>query len=148
MPILYSDRLAGKLDTRPTGRLAGPRVDAIHQNIPGGKTTSAAYARRPGIWLAGWNRTSPACMSGSPHRAPRTAGGERAPGFPYLPRAGMKDHSFRQGRVSGLTLSSIVAVNRFPSLIRRAQIRVFRWDSSRHIEGGYTRVLAGPQTVV
>jgi len=75
LPILCGDRLAGKLDTRPTGRLACPRVDAIHQNIPGGKTTSAAYARRPGIWLAGWNWTSPACMSGSPHRAPRTSRG-------------------------------------------------------------------------
>jgi hypothetical protein len=30
-----------------------PRVDAIHQNIPVGKTTPAAYARRSRIWLAG-----------------------------------------------------------------------------------------------
>ena len=32
--------------------------------------------------------------------------------------------------------------------VRALQIWLFRWDSSRHIEGGYTRVLAGPQTDV
>ena len=70
------------------------------------------YARRSGSGsLAGTGRQT-ACTSGSPHRVP--ARGERAPGFPYLPGRGYEDHSFCQGKVSGLTLSSIVAVNGIP----------------------------------
>jgi hypothetical protein len=97
-------RPAGKLDARADRKPGLLRVDAIHQDIPFGKTTSAAVREPdPGSGsLAGLDLKLPASA------APRTAhrqGVSGHPGFPWLPGAGAEDHRFCQGRVSGLTLS-------------------------------------------
>ena len=42
MPILYGDRLVGKLDATADRKAGILRVDAIHQDVPFDKTTSAA----------------------------------------------------------------------------------------------------------
>ena len=42
MPILHSDRLVGKLDAAADRKADLLRVDAIHQDVPFGKTASAA----------------------------------------------------------------------------------------------------------
>ena len=51
MPILYGDPLAGKLDATADRKVGLLRVDAIHQDIPFGKTTSAAVREETRIWL-------------------------------------------------------------------------------------------------
>jgi hypothetical protein len=104
LPILYGGRLVGKLDAM-AGRKAGlRRVDAIHQDVPFGKTTSAAVREPdPGSGSLAGARCQTACISGTPHRAP--ARGERAPRLSRPARGGAEDHRLCQGRASGLRLS-------------------------------------------
>jgi uncharacterized protein YcaQ len=45
MPILYGDRLVGKLDATADRRAGVLRVDAIHQDVPFTKTMTAAVGR-------------------------------------------------------------------------------------------------------
>ena len=90
--------------------------------------------RSSSSWLASPADTRPSCAPATtPPAATRARRGQRI------------KHRFCQGRVSGLTLSSIVALNGSPWPIWRVQIRLFRWDSSRHIKGG-VRACAGRAT--
>ena len=45
MPILYGDRLVGKLDAAAERKAGLFRVDAIHQDVPFGKTASGRRTR-------------------------------------------------------------------------------------------------------
>jgi len=71
LPILSGDRLAGKLDATADRKAGLLRADAVHQDIPFGKTASAAVRKESGIWLAGGNWTSNCLHKRQP--APRTA---------------------------------------------------------------------------
>ena len=74
MPILHDDRLAGNLDVAPDPKASLLRGDAIHQDVPFGKTGPRRRTRaRSGIWLAGWNWTSNCLHKRQP--APRTSKG-------------------------------------------------------------------------
>ena len=53
LPILYGDRLVGKLDATADRKAGMLRVDAIHQDVPFDKTTSAAV-REEIQYLARW----------------------------------------------------------------------------------------------
>jgi uncharacterized protein YcaQ len=78
LPILYGDRLVGKLDAAADRKAGLLRVDAIHQDVPSGKTASAAVREeiRGSGSLARTGRQA-ACISGSPHRAPARVSGIR-----------------------------------------------------------------------
>ena len=52
LPILYGDRLAGKLDATADRKAALLGIDATRQDIPVGKTTSAAVDRQPAAAVA------------------------------------------------------------------------------------------------
>ena len=45
LPILYGDRLVGKLDARADRRAGVLEVAAVHQDVPFGKTMTAAVDR-------------------------------------------------------------------------------------------------------
>lgn len=94
----------------PEGRPAPRRRDPPGR--PLGKTASAAV-REEIRDLARWLELDVKLPA---QAAARTAYQQGASGHRLcLPaRAGIEDHSFCQGRVSGLTLSSIVAVNGSP----------------------------------
>ena len=54
LPILYGDRLVGKLDARADHEEGELRVAAVHQDVPFGKTMAAAVDREirdPARWL-------------------------------------------------------------------------------------------------
>ena len=53
LPILYGDRLVGKVDATADRRAGVLRVDAIHQDVPFNKTMTAAVGREIND-LAGW----------------------------------------------------------------------------------------------
>jgi uncharacterized protein YcaQ len=55
LPILYGDRLVGKVDATADRRAGVLRVDAIHQDVPFNKTMTAAVGREIND-LAGWLR--------------------------------------------------------------------------------------------
>jgi hypothetical protein len=98
---------------RAADRKAGLlRADAIHQGRPFGKTAFAAV-REEIRDLARWLELDVKLPA---QAAARTAYQQGASGHRLCvpARPGIEDHSFCQGRVSGLTLSSIVAVNGSP----------------------------------
>jgi uncharacterized protein YcaQ len=53
LPILYGDRLVGKLDATADRKAGVLRVDAVHQDVPFGKTMAAAVHREI-VDLARW----------------------------------------------------------------------------------------------
>jgi len=62
LPILYGDRLVGKLDARADRKEGEFRVKAIHQDVPFSKATTAAVERE--IWdLARWLDLELVCLT-------------------------------------------------------------------------------------